>query len=75
MKIGMETLAETLSYNVKLLFEISESHTKVTNEIKDQINALKAQLESKNTNKNRKIDVLAQSHDTKQGIPKIQIGT
>lgn len=71
IKVGMEALAESLSYNVKLLLEISTSHTKVTNELKDRIDALEAQLESTNT-KNTGIDALAQSQNTKQGI---QTGT
>lgn len=66
IKIGMETLAKLLSNNIKLLLEISESHAKVTNEMKDRIDTLETQLISTNTNKDTRVDALSQSYGYQQ---------
>lgn len=68
MKIGIEQLeemAETIQQNVKLLVEISNSHSKYTKELNDRIVDITSQFESLDTKQEMPIDT----------ISKIQTGT
>lgn len=68
MKIGIEQLeemTETIQQNVKLLVEISNSHSKYTKELNDRIVDITSQFESLDTKQEMPIDT----------ISKIQTGT
>lgn len=58
----MDQMNEILQHNVNIMMDISSSHMKVTNDIIDQIEAIKAQLRSPNT----KDTIGYQQVDTKQ---------
>ncbi|KAL2511782.1 Uncharacterized protein Adt_17382 [Abeliophyllum distichum] len=56
IKFGMDSINEILQQNLKLLVEISTSHTKITNDINEWIDALEAQLRSMDTNKSEHVN-------------------
>ncbi|KAL2504618.1 hypothetical protein Adt_20239 [Abeliophyllum distichum] len=56
IKLGIDSINETLQQNLKLLVEISTSHAKVITDINDRIDTLEAQLRSMDTNEYEQVN-------------------